>query len=353
MKRITKALLALVIITCALTLVSCGKDDGVPEGMQLVRGGEDVGYYFYGPEEWVVANVANICCTYVSKIDLSSMTFVEAEKPEGTVAEYFESEKAKFPYEIDVKVDGESCTFGDADKLATKYVYTYDYKEKSYTCMQIFVSHSDRFYIFTYTASSAGYSAENTYYENYLEKVTASIDAFKFVNKSDSVDSAPEYERDDDGYILVSDKTLSGFEMYVPESYKVDFSSALISVSNNSGVNITMSQATYTGVTNEDYWNARKANIEAFCDKTTDPETGNEISTLKEIELAKQIKLEGTNWALAYEYSYAHEGVTYHVYQVLIVESAINGYVYTYIAPEEEYEGHLSEAMTILEKIGY
>ena len=352
MKRTLTALLALIMIISALCLTSCGKDDGAPDGMQLVMGGEDVGYYFWGPEEWVVANVGSIACTYVSKIDLSSMTFAETDKPSGTVEEYFESEKTKFPYEITVSVNGESCNFGDATKLGTKYVYSYEYKERSFTCMQIFIEHAERFYIFTYTASNEAYDAEKTYYEFYLEKVTASIDAFKLVTKSESA-KAPEYEKDEDGYILVSDKTLAGFKMYVPDSYKVDYSSALVSVSNQGGANITMSQATYTGVTNEDYWNARKNNINSFCDKVTDAATGDEVSSLREIEIAKKISLEGTNWALAYEYAYTFEGVEYHVYQVLIVESAVNGYVFTYIAPETVYESYLEEAKTILGKIDY
>ena len=247
---------------------------------------------------------------------------------------------------------GESCNFGDAGKLATKYVYSYEYKERSFTCMQIFVEHADRFYIFTYTASNEEYDAENTYYEFYLEKVTASIDAFKLVTKSESAE-APKYEKDEDGYILVSDKTLAGFQMYVPDSYKVDYSSALVSVSNPDGVNITMSQATYTGVTNEDYWNARKNSINSFSDKVTDATTGEQVSSLREIEIAKRITLEGTNWALVYEYAYTFEGVEYHAYQVLIVESAINGYVFTYIAPEAVYETYLAEAKTILGKIDY
>ena len=353
MKRIISALLVLVIMICSLGLTSCGKSDGAPDGMQLVMGGDNLGYYFYGPEEWVVANVGNIGCTYASKVDLSSMTFVETEKPEGSVSDYFESEKAKFPYEISVSANGEDCLFGNATGTAKKYIYTYTYKEISYTCMQIFVENSGRFYIFTYTANNTDHSEDKTYYQFYLDKVTAVIDAFKFIEKAGGTAEAPEYERDSDGYILLSDKTLAGFDMYVPDSYKVDYSTSMISVSHSDGTNITMCQATYTGVTNEDYWNARKENVNAFCDKITNAETGEITSSFREIEVAKKINLEGTNWALAYEYTYTFEGVDYHVYQILIVESAINGYVFTYIASEENYEKHLDEMESVLHKIDY
>ena len=97
MKRILAALMVLVTLLGVLAMTSCGKKDGIPKGMQLVRGGTEVGYNFYGPEEWIISNYGDISCTYVSISDTSSVTFAETEKPEGTIAEYFESEKAKFP----------------------------------------------------------------------------------------------------------------------------------------------------------------------------------------------------------------------------------------------------------------
>ena len=353
MKRILAALLALIATFSTLALTSCGKNDGAPDGMQLVRGSADVGYNFWGPEEWVVANVGDISCTYASKIDMSSMTFVETEKPEGTVAEYFADEKLKFPYEISVSVDGDACAFGNADKPATKYVYTYTYKDFSYTCMQIFVSNLDSFYIFTYTASNTERTDGKSYYEFYLEKVTATVDAFEFTAKTAVTPNNSSAVRDADGYVLVSNKTLCGFNMYVPEDYKLDYSSALVSVSHADGSNITMSQATYTGVTNADYWNARKADIAAFADKITDPVSGELVTSLQEIEVAKQITLNGTRWALVYEYTYSLEGVSYHVYQVLIVASATDGYVFTYIATEGNYFKHFTEMENVLGKIEY
>ena len=353
MRKILCALLALVTIFSLFSLTACGKDDGAPKGMALVKGGEDVGYYFYAPEEWTVANVGDIACTYASKVDLSSMTFVESVMPEEGIEAYFESEKTKFPYGITLTVNGADANFGNATGPAKKYVYTYTYKDISYTTMQIFVIHAERFYIFTYTANNTKYTEDQTYYERYLDKVNESIDAFRFTDKSEGNTDTPTYERDADGYILVSDKTLAGFKLYVPDAYKVDMSSAIVSVSREDGTNITMSQATYTGVTNEDYWNARRDNIIAFADKTENPETGEVTTSLREIELAKRINLEGTNWALAYEYAYTFEGIEYHVYQVLIVESAINGYVFTYIAPEASYSQHFSEMESVLKKIEY
>ena len=347
MKRIFTALLALIMIFNLLALTSCSGDDGAPDGMQLVKGGEDLGYYFYGPEEWVLASIGDIGCTYASKIDLSSMTFVKTDMPESTVAEYFAGEKTKFPYEITVTVDGETCNFGNADALATKYVYTYSYKEISYTCMQIFVSNSDSFYIFTYTANNEKRTDDKTYYEYYLDKVNATIEAFKFTEKTASTAPEADYVRDADGHILVSDKTLSGFNMYVPDSYKVDYSTAIVSVTNADGANISMTQLTYTGVTFIEYWQTRMDNINAFAGGTC---TGVYPLDKDHIE---SVEIPGTNQAKAYEYTYTYENVSYHVYQVIIIENGVNGYVFTYTADEAHYDQYLQEAKLILSKTEY
>ena len=345
MKRLLAAFIAIITLFSILAMTSCGNKDGAPDGMQLVRGGEDVGYNFWGPEEWVVANYGDISCTYASKIDLSSMTFVETEKPSGTIEEYFASEKTKFPYEINVSVDGEDCNFGNATKNAKKYVYSYTYKDFSYTCMQIFVLHGDGFYIFTYTANNSKRTDDQTYYEYYLDKVTAVIDAFEFTTKSDVTDASKDYERDADGYVLISDKTLAGFNMYAPDSFKVDYSSALVSATHTDGTNFTMAQATYTGGTSQAYWEARKNNINSFAN-----------NSVVEIEVGKQIALANTKWALAYEYTYVLEGVKYHVYQVQIVHVVgleHIGYVFTYTATEDLYDTHLDEMNKVLSKFEY
>ena len=65
------------------------------------------------------------------------------------------------------------------------------------------------------------------------------------------------------------------------------------------------------------------------------------------------VELKVVNNAKAYEYTYTYDGVDYHVYQVIIIESGVNGYVFTYTADEASYEKHLDEAKSVLLKIGY
>ncbi len=388
MKKILSIVLTAVTLLSMLMLAGCKKDDA-PKDMRLVMGGSDLGYYFYGPEEWVVANYGSIACTYASKIDTTSMTFAETEKPDGTVEEYFNGEKDKFPYEIAVKKNEgsdkefELVPFGDADKRAHKYTYTYNYNGFSYTCMQIFVEHGDRFFIFTYTGSNEKKSNDETYYEFYLEKVSDVIENFKFTDRVPGVAEEGNYE-EKDGYILISDKSIAGFNMYVPKDYRIDHSSVLVgATSADRSASITMSTATYTGVTYTDYIVKRMTDLNVIVDKTdkndystttlmkktvkTD-ETGAEVTEWEPVCSKKEgseeleystnwviesLDIKGVQWARAYEYTYSLEGIKYHVYQVLIVEGTTNGYVFTYTAAEDKYEASLEIAKTILEKIEY
>ena len=366
MKKILAALLALITIFSVLSLTACsGSEDGVPDGMQLVKGGEDVGYYFYGPEEWVVANVGDIACTYVSTLDNSSMTFVETEKPTVSIDEYFASEMADFPYEITLtESEDRRCLFGDAEGPAYKFVYSYEYpikdtsseenlyKNVGFTCMQIFVEHGGRFYIFTYTAANEVYTSGTSYYSYYLDKVTASIDAFKFVDKTGSSETT-DYEKNDEGDLLVSDKVLAGFDMYVPATYSVDVSSALVSVS-KSGVNITVSEMTDNVSDQESYWILRSEDVKKIADKTTD-ENGQTTPIFTEITVGQSVDAGNADMAAAYEYTYALDGVSYHVYQILYRVGSFSPklYVFTYTATEDCYSTYLAEAISIFGKIEY
>ena len=121
--------LILVIILTAFPLVACKKDDGIPEGMQLVRGSDALGYYFYSPLGWIAASQGKIASSYVSTIDSTSVTLVEAKMPEGTIKEYFEAAKADFTFDIDVKNEGGepiATKLGNAEE-AQQYIYDYEY----------------------------------------------------------------------------------------------------------------------------------------------------------------------------------------------------------------------------------
>jgi hypothetical protein len=94
----------------------------------------------------------------------------------------------------------------------------------------------------------------------------------------------------------------------------------------------------------------RKENLEILVDKTE--LDGTSVSTLREIEIAKELTLEGVDWAFSYEYTYSILGESYHVYQVLIVDG-YDGYVFTYTAKEASYAKWLSEINSILKKVEF
>lgn len=332
MKRIICLLLAAVILlTGVAALSSCNKDNGLPEGMRLLRGGPEYGYNLYAPEGWTVSNRGEIACAYVSKLDTTSITFVQAEAPsaegktraEATVG-YFDAQMDKMPFAVTVDTRGESVKFGNASEA----------------------------YSFTYSSSKDKRDDGRTSYGLYLDGVERVISTFEFTDKSGKPQS-PEYERDEDGWLIVSDKAVAGFLMRVPDAFTVDYSSGIVSVSRKDGGNITVSRMTYNGVDKDGYWERRKNELAPFVDRITD-ENGKEKSSLKEVEgaISVEVGLEGATRAYSYEYTYSYCGVKYRVYQVLII-TKMKSFVYTYTATDACYAAGIDEAKEILGKIEY
>ena len=344
MKKICLVLLISLLGVFGLCSCNNGGED-IPEGLQLVYESRADGYKFYGPEGWAVVNRGGIAASYVTAVNNTSITFTKADAPEGEVAQYFDTHMAALPYEINILKRDEPTSFGNADS-AYKYVFTYKYQDYDFACMQILVFSGEDFYIFTYN-SYGDANDESSDYRTYLEKIQLSIDNFKFTAKSDSAESK-DYPTDSDGYAMISDKSLAGFELYVPKSYTVIDSGAIVSAKISDGANISISKASGTGVSIGDYWKARK----------------NELSlVVGEITVIKENVINGgedkvvlgnlaSNRVAAYEYTYSFGGNTYHVYQIFGVDS-FNGYSFTYTALDSEYSEHLDEIMTILEKVKF
>ena len=340
MKKIGLILLALTLV---FALYSCGDD--LPEGMQLVRGGDDVGYYFYAPEEWTVANQGDISAVYVSSIDSTSATVAAADAPLGSISDYFIESTEKLPFEINVTVNGEKTSFGGADE-AYKFVYDYTYEGFGFRSMQILAYHGEGFYIFTFTSQLAERTEGVSYYDYYTEKLASIIENFKFTAKTASEKDA-EYESDSDGYLLVSNKKLSGFDFYMAPDWSVRYSSANIGVSHSDGASVNLTEATGTGISRDTYFENRKAEIKAM--------TGSEVVEA-EGKTAVETQLGSSSWAFSYEYSYTYGETTYRVYQIIAVEGTWpfqSGYVFTYTAPDDVFEKHLEEVEKMVKKVNF
>ncbi len=336
MKRITAFLL---LAAALVSLASCADNSDTPEGMQLIRGGEDVGYYFYAPEEWVEANLGDISTAYVSTVDKTSVSYVECEMPDSTVAEYFNESLSEYATPPVMVEENKAVTFGNADE-AVMYVFDHENRGYKFRTMQIFTKYGERFGIFTFNSFRENMSSNDvTQYEYYAEKRQAIIDNFKYVNKGGDAGST-EYEVDADGYKLISDKSVAKFSLYVPEEFEVKYSSGIVEAYLADGSNITMSTATNTGVVVSDYWETRRSELETLFGKVT------------VITEDKDTSLGTTDRAFAYEYTFVYNGETYHVYQILAV-TTFNGYVFTYTAKEENYSKHLDTINNICDKVTY
>ena len=366
MKKFVALMLAAVI--CLMSLSGCNKKgDDTPDGLQIGYENTEDGYVFYVPENWAVVNGGDVAAAKVSVINNTSISFVKGEMPKEEIPLYFEESLKDFPAVVkdtmNILQRDKECTFGNASGKAYKYIYTYRYEERDYCCMQILLTHGDGFYIFTYTSYGNPEDSGSTY-SQYLSSVQLAIDSFKF---TESTEKAPiNYEKDGDGYNMVSDPTLAGYSLYLPESYEVIYSSGFVKAKISSGANISISKATQTGVGIMDYLKIRKDDLSKF---TTD------FSDIK-ISLATDVNTESEiykNWSfdvmpekdeslcfgnleknsiLSYEYTYTFNENVYHVYQVMGVDR-YNGYVFTYTALEGEYENHIDEIKNILKKVNF
>jgi len=341
--------LLLVITAAALSLAGCGSaETEIPSGMQLVRGGDELGYYLYSPLGWIVSSQGNIAASYVSSIDTTSVTLVEADMPEGSIEEYFEAARADFTFDINLTVSGTEFKLGNAEE-AKQYIYDYEYSPSGsadgskykFRTMQIFAKFDGSFYIFTFTAQLAKFRDEKTYYDYHLENSLKSItDNLKFVKKSGSP-SLPEYP-EVNGYLLISKRELCGFNLYVPKDYAVDFSDGIVSATREDGSNVTVSKSTAGGVDIRTYWEIRRGELESI------------VGTVTEIKVNNQegVKLGNLTKVASYEYTYSLAGVSYHVYQVFGV-NAFDGYAFTFTAPEEVFAERIGEALSIAEMIEF
>ena len=358
-RKLSIILLAAVAIASIFAFSSCSNKSEIPSGMQLVAGGKADGYYFYAPEEWTVSNIGEIKSAYASRVDTTSVSFCEIDVKSMIPSEinaseyfftsYFNDGLSEYPEsaKMEVTLDAETAVFGkkgeDADK-AIKYTYNYEYSEHKFGFMQILMQENDRFFVFTYCALLEERSDDKTFYEYYLEKIQTVIDEFRFIEVTEEKEEI-EYKKDKDGYILVTNKDLAGFDLYVPDAFRPEYSSAIVSTTHSDGSNINMTEAMMTGnLTVEGYFKYRKEELSAF------------VTDFTEIETFKTISFGNADSAYSYEYTFVYNGEKYHIYQVFVIEGPIllqDGYVFTYTAKEANYSLHYDEIQTVIEKVNF
>ncbi len=389
MKSIKKVFrLTLIIISAVATLLlctACGEGDGAPEGMQLAKGSDELGYYFYVPEEWLLSPYSEIAASYASTVDTSSASYTEATPPaisdDATVplsqrravaaSEYFKKSLDSYAVAPSIIVNGEAVTFGNAD-IAFKYVFDHEYQSSKFRTMQILVYFEDRFGIFTFNSLNTPLSSDKPQFEYYSEKTQQMLDNFKFVSKSTdgTTDNEGEKIYDADGFILRSDKSLAGFELYLPEDFKVTHSSGLIAASLPDSSSFTATKSNITGVTYDGYFNQRKGELEALFGTVTviidnsapwkcvkcDSQNDASIDKCNKCDTARSIgvhcKVGNANQAFLYEYTYFLSGVEYRVYQVLAA-TRTTGYAFTYTARVDNFDNNIDQIKAVLGKVNF
>lgn len=344
MKKIISLIL---LISTLLTLFSCGgNDDGVPEGMQLVRGSDELGYYMYAPEEWTVANYADISTAYASNVDTSSISYVEVPMPEGTVDKYFADSLKEFPEnqkptvvfpapkeDNPKEMEDNEIVFGNAD-TARKYVFDHEYSGHKFRTMQIFTEFKGRFGIFTFNSMLENVSSPDmVQYDYYKEKIDNVIKNFKFVPKPSDSEKETEYEADKDGYRLVSDKNTAKYLLYLPEEFSVEYSSGMTVAKLPDGSNITLCRASTTGIPVGEYWNIRKEELSAV------------VSDFKVISENETINFANARHAVAYKYTFVYNNTEYQAYQVFAT-SMWDGFAFTYTATKENFDKHFDTTIS-------
>jgi hypothetical protein len=276
--------------------------------------------------------------------------------------------------------DGEAVTFGkegEAADKAKRFAYTYEYfdytanKTVKFGYMQYLLKHDGDYYIFTYASSMEKRAAsEETYFDYYLDKedkpgkLTEIINSFRFIEKTGE-EEAPEYTKDEDGYILISDSELSGFNLYVPSSFKPDYSSAIVSATAPDGTNVNMTSSAGTNENVNAYMHRRLSELKSFaenieCEYMRD-EDGNiivesESSDRKVIKYTRLDDFGGAINAYAYEYTYEISGEKYYCYQVIAIDGWIlnySGYVFTYTAKYDNHSLHSEELANMIKKVDF
>ena len=361
-------------LLCCLTLASCGEEVEVPEGLQLCRADDALGYTMYAPEGWTVCNVGSVSAAHVSAYNKTSISLTEGRIEDVPVTDdgtatgvrdliaYFDAQL--FPYPIEIVTHGNTdLSLGNATEAAS-FLYTFPYDGHDYKCLQVLAVYDERLYIFTYTSFDEPYqNSDTTYYAQYYDSAKLAMDNLKFSEKS-SAESKPAYEKDADGYALVSDMTTNGFALYMPDGWTCDIREGIVQVRCADGASVNLSEATGTGYGAREYFILRIKDLDALASDIVLMIDGEEVLYTADTDLtASEYKpfVTATDFADASqaavcEYTYTFGGVTYRTRQYIIVDNEFIrkvGYVFTYTAPASVFEAHEDEVATMIEKVRF
>lgn len=171
MKKLICVLLAVV---CCLGFASCAKDNGVPDGYQLISD-DKVAYCFYAPTQWTKNNVGGAYSVYYSTADPSvvMVTFYTPSSDEATLDDFWATVESQYKhqytnYEL---VSDEMTMLGDRNARA--FTFTAGISGSDYKILQIVTGYGDYYYTMTYMSTPEKF-------DSHLEAVKGMASVFKF-----------------------------------------------------------------------------------------------------------------------------------------------------------------------------
>ena len=158
MKRLIAILLLSVL---ALSLVACGGEDGVPEGMKNAAT-ENAKYYLYVPESWFEQNEGGICgalsplgnANVVVTTYLADTYYTPKSCWEEKCKKDFEAVLSELAV---IEADCKETTMGGMN--AYQIVFTHKMGNDTYKQMQVIAVDKNMVYTLQYTAKSADYDS--------------------------------------------------------------------------------------------------------------------------------------------------------------------------------------------------
>lgn len=328
--------LLLIVCLCGACLVACksGEDAELPENTKHATI-EGAYYRLYLPTDWNLLTETGVSGGYASMQNKAVIYVKEYENPDAlSAADYWTAhllpaltatfdEKNNFSTTSSAPVE---TTLGEQAALLFGYEGTRDMV--SYQGQDVVCPKDGKMYVLTFCA-------RKDLYEGYLNVFDTVKKNFKFsdtpfapnepINTVDPNATAPE------GMRLASNDDVA-YRFYVPASWILDkslpTSSAYVSESDRSNVNVTVYMPEATSLTAEQYWD--------MCEKELSAVLG---------DYAFVSKTEGTLDARpsnTYIYTATVGGRAYRFAQTV---AAYRGMVYTvtYTAPDETFEGHIDE----------
>ncbi len=158
---VAKILLLTVLLSFALALASCEKDEFAPPAGMTLASDEKADFYFYVPDEWTVDYTTAAAGAYFSASDPSSVSVMawELEHTDSTVEDWWQINVNDLSMVFtDFALQSEENTMVN-ELYAKQYVYTANLGQDQFKYMQVACVKNATVYLFTYASTADNFDA--------------------------------------------------------------------------------------------------------------------------------------------------------------------------------------------------